>query len=748
MPSSQDRSSRQLNLEELHQFKWVLGGLMALLSLWTVARLDVDLGLIPLISLVVVLTAMVYSALPGKLPPLAWKAGAFLIVAVFLFDLVSGEIIRALVRLDLLLILYRTVQYRRKREDLQLIVLCLFVTVVAGVLTVSLFFAVQILLFSVCAMCFLFVINLIETVESGGKKVGRRWTRIPFRRFLRRLIEVFDLRLAGFAALLFLVVVLISTVLFLSIPRFQIQNPIAFLNIQQDRTLTGFSENINLGEVTEITRDDRIAMRVDVSPADSIPMTPYWRMVVLDEYTHGSFRISNTINTEVGMKSYPTREIHENWNLQERYRIEGTSDTVRWVFYLEGGVSRFLPLIGNFDRLVFKEPQELVVNEYFRILSTAKQNPLLTSFQVEGMDTSGRISDPELADYDFESERPPALRNLGPPPPVGRRSMRYPYTLLTTPEGEKNDVILTQAVREIIRGESLTAVEFSRRAVAWLAAHHFYSLTVHLPPDIHNRDPVVRWLETDSPGHCEFFAAGFILLSRKAGFPARAVTGFKGGSWNAYEAYYMIRNSDAHAWCEVLGEDGVWFRVDPTPGSSGGLPGSLAAAAPVSLPVDTSLNAYVDSLRMLWYRQIVSFDENSQTAVVKGVQNFGRDTMVGAWDLTESAARTTLKWVRSPWNWHRYVAIASAIVLVLLGVLGFRRLDLGWKDVRQILRRRIEPARLRAGQHLKRLNRENESRTDGEHIRLVSDLQRIRYGLRASWPNTREVFHRARRSRA
>jgi hypothetical protein len=744
MPSSQDRSSRQLNLEELHQFKWVLGGVMALLSLWTVVRLDVDLGAIPLISLVVVVTTMIFSALPGKLPPLAWKGGVLLIVAVFLFDLVTGEIVRALVRLDLLLILYRTVQYRRKREDLQLIVLCLFVTVVAGVLTVSLFFAVQILLFTACAMCFLFLVNLIETVESGGKKVGRRWTRIPFGRFLRRLTEVFDLRLAGFAAMLFLVVVLISTVLFLSIPRFQIQNPIAFLNINQNQTLTGFSENINLGEVTEITLDDRIAMRVDVAPADAIPMIPYWRMVVLDEYTHGSFRISNTINTEAGMKSYPVREIHEDWNLREYYPIEGTGDTVRWVFYLEGGISRFLPLIGNFDRLVFKEPQELVVNEHFRILSTAKQSPLLTSFQVEGMDTSGRMPDLELLDYDFESERPPPLRKLGPPPPVGRRSMRYPYTLLTTPEGEKNDVFLTEAVREIVQGKSLTAVEFSRRAVAWLNDHHRYSLTVRLPPDIHDRDPVIRWLETDSPGHCEFFAAGFILLSRKAGFPTRAVTGFKGGSWNAYEAYYMVRNSDAHAWCEVLDENGVWFRVDPTPGSSDGLLGDLKVAAPVSLPVDTSLTAYVDSLRMLWYRQIVSFDENSQTAVVKGVQNFGRETLAGAWNLIESAARTTLKWVRSPWNWRRYASIALLVGFGFLLIWGLRRLDLGWTDVRQILKRRIEPARLRAGQHLKRLNRENESVADGVRTQLLRDLQRIRYGLRASWPNTREVFRRAR----
>ena len=744
MRSSPDRSSRQLDLEELNQFKWVLGCLMALLSIWTVIRLDLELGLMPSFAIVVVVTAMIFSSLPGRIPPWIWKAGVFLIVGVFILDLVTGEIIRALLRLDLMLVLYRTIQYRRKREDLQLIVLCLFLTVVAGVLTVSLFFAVQILLFTACAMCFLFLVNLIETVESGGRRVGRRWTRLSFMRFLRRLVEVFDLRMAGFAGMLFLIVVLISTVLFLSIPRFQLDNPIAFLNFRQDRTLTGFSENINLGEVTEITRDDRIAMRVDVSPADSVPVAPYWRMVVLDEYSHGSLRVSNTVNNEVGRKVHPLREIDADWDLQDSYPIRGTGDLIRWVFYLEGGVSRYLPLLGSFDRLVFKEPQDLVVNEYFRILSTAKQSPLLTSFQVDGMDTSGRMADPELKDFDFERRRSASLRGLPSPPVDGRRSMRYPYTLLATPEGEADSAFLAAAVGEITGGKPMTAAEFSRRASAWLASRHLYSMSVRLPDDDEGRDPVVRWLESDLPGHCEFFASGFILLSRKAGFPSRAVTGFKGGSWNAYEAYYMVRNSDAHAWCEVLGEDGVWFRVDPTPGATDGLIGNLAAVAPVRLPVDTSLHAYIDSLRMLWYRQIVSFDGRSQTAVVKSVQSLGRETLAGIWALVLDSGRTVIRWMQSPWDWRRFSLILGGSLFLFYLVIALRHLGLGLGDFGQILRRRMEPARLRAGRHLRRLDRT----TPGEPGReaLIGDLLRIRYGQRASWPNQREVFRRARKA--
>ncbi len=743
MRYSPERSTRPLDLEELHQFKWVLGCLMAVLSFWTVIRLDLELGLVPVFAVIVVLVVMVKSSLPGLLTPAAWKTGVFLIVGVFLFDLVTGEIVRALLRLDLLLILYRTVQYRRKREDLQLVLLALFLAVVAGVLTVSLFFAVQILLFTACAMCFLFMVNLIETVESGGRKVGRRWTRLPFSRFLRRLSEVFDLRMAGFAGMLFMIVVLFSTLLFLSIPRFQIDNPIAFLNFRPTRTLTGFSENITLGEVTDITRDESIAMRVDVSPADAIPMEPYWRMVVLDEYSHGTLRVSNTVNNIVSQKVYPVREIEPDWSLGEIYPVAGTGDLVRWVFYLEGGVSRYLPLTGNFDRLVFKEPQDLQINDFFRILSTAKQSPLLTSFQVDGMDSSGRIPDPDLAGFDFASPKSRGLRGLPAPPVDSRRSMRYPYTLLATPEGEANRAFLNKAVEEITRGQSLTAVEFARRATAWLTSNHHYSMSIRLPPDMEERDPVVRWLESGSGGHCEFFASGFILLSRTAGFPARAVTGFKGGTWNAYEAYYMIRNSDAHAWCEVLGDDGVWFRVDPTPGAADALAGNLAATSPVSLPIDTSLKAYMDSLRMLWYRQIVSFDDKSQVAVVKKVQDLGRDAVVSASVMAADLARATLNWVRSPWPWQRYLLILLVLVLLVLVVRGFQWLGLGWADFGQILRRRMDPARLRAGRHLRRLGVWDE--TEPDRAALVRELQRIRYGLRETWPNPREVFRRARK---
>jgi hypothetical protein len=51
---------------------------------------------------------------------------------------------------------------------------------------------------------------------------------------------------------------------------------------------------------------------------------------------------------------------------------------------------------------------------------------------------------------------------------------------------------------------------------------------------------------------------------RLAGVPARVVVGYQGGQWNQYGNYLLVRQSDAHAWCEVWLSDGGWTRVDPT----------------------------------------------------------------------------------------------------------------------------------------------------------------------------------------
>ena len=88
----------------------------------------------------------------------------------------------------------------------------------------------------------------------------------------------------------------------------------------------------------------------------------------------------------------------------------------------------------------------------------------------------------------------------------------------------------------------------------------FYTLS---PPGL-GRDSIDDFLFTTQRGFCEHYAAAFVFLMRAAGIPARVVTGYQGGFFNAIGNYLLVRQSDAHAWSEVWLESRGWVRVDPT----------------------------------------------------------------------------------------------------------------------------------------------------------------------------------------
>ncbi len=78
------------------------------------------------------------------------------------------------------------------------------------------------------------------------------------------------------------------------------------------------------------------------------------------------------------------------------------------------------------------------------------------------------------------------------------------------------------------------------------------------------RDSVDDFLFDTRSGFCEHYASSFVVLMRAMGIPARVVTGYQGGEVNPVDGYLTVRQSDAHAWAEVWLENRGWQRVDPT----------------------------------------------------------------------------------------------------------------------------------------------------------------------------------------
>ncbi|MGH8017081.1 MAG: hypothetical protein ACREIA_02130, partial [Opitutaceae bacterium] len=213
----------------------------------------------------------------------------------------------------------------------------------------------------------------------------------------------------------------------------------------------------------------------------------------------------------------------------------------------------------------------------------------------------------------------------------------------------------------------------------------------------------------------------------------------------------MVRNSDAHAWCEVFDGEGRWFRVDPTPGSggAGGVPGLETALAAMS--GDRSVSAYFDSLRMIWYRRIVSFDKRSQREVVGSLKSAGGKAASEAGTLLGRAFDEFLAWMRRPWTLRGradliYLCAIAAVVLYAARRSGVRVSDLWGR-----LARGEAATRRRAGSLLRRLQlRLAEPRTNGrwdpaEARALEAKLSAIRYGRSDRWPEPLPTFRAARR---
>jgi transglutaminase-like putative cysteine protease len=729
---------RQLNLDELRRLKWLLGGAMSLVSLWTVFFLDIEaLGLVAVTGSVI-LAALVWPQLPGRVPALIWKLSVPAIIVTMAADFYfSPDTLPVLIRLAILLVFYRTVSYRRKREDLQLIVLSMFLVVVAGVLTSALGFAFLLLLFTACGLGFLFVITLIDASETEGSRTPESetaWTRLDWRRFFARLRGVADWRLLAFAATLFTAVVAMSGLLFLIIPRFELASGFFLDRYITRKSRTGFTDTVKFGDVTELIRDESVAMRVDLTDTTGLRDSPYWRLVVLDEYTPEGFKVSAGLKGELIRGQRVTQGLRGRQLGREINAVGGA-----WTFYIEPGVSRFLPLPGSYGTLRMREVSPLQFSAGHRVVALRTEPMTMTAFQLDEVELT-----PLLVDARF----PQLLKAARENPPTGSGLNRYdPLVNLRGPAGAANEAVLNRVVAEITGGAALPAEEFTRRAIIWLQSRHAYALSARLPAGP-GKDDIVRWLDSNEPGFCEYFAASLTVLARAAGHPARVVAGFHGGVLNGFENYYMVRNSDAHAWAEIYDGKTAWVRADPTPGAVNTAAEIAAQAA--QQQQDSSWSARVDSLRVLWYRRIVNFDSRAQVQMLDSVKTFTTDSGVALRARFDEFSKRLKAWLQQPWDAARAARTAGLLAGVgALGWLLWRLGQWGWWRWRQWRRpQSFDPVRQKAGRWLARMRQSTEDRLQKpEDSEVIHDLRRLRYGRRETWPDPRGVFRRAKQAR-
>jgi len=156
--------------------------------------------------------------------------------------------------------------------------------------------------------------------------------------------------------------------------------------------------------------------------------------------------------------------------------------------------------------------------------------------------------------------------------------------------------------------ESPTEIRRAAQAVSAYLATYAYTLEMIAPAP--GQDPIEMFLFETKRGHCEYFSAAMVALLSSSGIPSRIATGFAAAEYNSVSGYYTVRQSDAHAWVEVRMAPDRWETFDPTP--VGELQSSRRASAG---PIGWIKHLW-DAIEFSWLDNVVAYDKGIKLDVI------------------------------------------------------------------------------------------------------------------------------------
>ena len=170
-------------------------------------------------------------------------------------------------------------------------------------------------------------------------------------------------------------------------------------------------------------------------------------------------------------------------------------------------------------------------------------------------------------------------------------------------------------------------------------------------------------------GFCEHIASAFVVLMRALDVPARIVTGYQGGEYNEVDGYWVVRQSDAHAWVEVWRagntvKPGSWIRVDPTSAVAPQRIDSLQRlAAPSGVFGSAIASLWSNTLGISGYHPLLQM-----RAVWDAVNNTWNQKILNYTEAKQLSLLKNLGFSSPSWTDLSYVLIAIVVAASLLGI--------------------------------------------------------------------------------
>jgi protein-glutamine gamma-glutamyltransferase len=353
-------------------------------------------------------------------------------------------------------------------------------------------------------------------------------------------------------------------VLWLLFPRFAA--PLWQIPSDSRAAETGVSDTMSPGDITHLAQSDDIAFRVRFAGAPPPPQDRYWRGPVLHRFDGRTWRRSFADVPSLPPE-HPEGPAYEYTVMMEPHQHPWIY-TLDWPAHWDLGHAALNSDYTLMQPFPLSRPIDVVATSYSRM----QLGDTLTTW-ARTLDTLVPKHNPRTLEL--------------------ARSLRSAHA---------DDMDYVRAVLEMFRQQAF-----------------YYTLS---PPKL-GENSVDEFLFDTKRGFCEHYASAFALLMRAAGIPARVVTGYQGGTLNPYSDYWILRQSDAHAWNEVWINGRGWVRFDPTSAIAPerverGLTDAANADEPLAsrwqrnAPWFGAARLRLDALREIWRERILDFDQDSQ----------------------------------------------------------------------------------------------------------------------------------------
>jgi transglutaminase-like putative cysteine protease len=411
------------------------------------------------------------------------------------------------------------------------------------------------------------------------------------------------------AAIILIQAIPLSLLIFVLFPR--VQGPL--WGMPQDAYgSSGLSDTMSPGSMSKLTLSEAVAFRVTFIDRRPTRNQLYWRGPVLwdfDGRTWTRGRNATLLQPRLDKVSQPVN-----------YSVTLEPHNKPWLFALDMPVKISIPADFAPD---------------FQILN---RGPVNARVRYNATSVMGYLANPDE------------------PPQQMRRA-------LALPEGFNPRA---RQLAEEWRAQNINDEAVIQNALAYFNQNAFeYTLE---PPPL-GINSVDDFLFQTRKGFCEYYASSFVFLMRAAGIPARVVTGYQGGEYNDLGDYYVLRQSDAHAWAEVWLPDRGWVRFDPTAavapgriqnGLSASLPNNAALPffARTQSPLLLKLRLNIDAFTNQWNQWVLGYNTERQFALL---------TRLGMEDIT---------WQKLAMNMFGGVALLVGIFTLIM----LRRLRLSNTD--------------------------------------------------------------------